>query len=77
MKLYLETEDGVKHPITEIKNISEGSSDILFFMCNKLVARQGAFDVEQILSEKTNRKCILVPPFISSIFGVDEPKMMD
>lgn len=77
MKLYLETEDGVKHPLTEIKNISEGSSDILFFMCNKLVARQGAFDVEQILSEKTNRKCILVPPFISSIFGVDEPKMMD
>ena len=80
MKLYLETDDGVKHPITEIKSISEGSaSDILFFMCNKPITRNDGANFEMRMSDKTYRRCILVPPFISSIFGVDNnvPKMMD
>jgi len=79
MKLYLETDDGVKHPITEIKGVGKGSSDILFFMCKNAIKKETCVIVENVLSEKTNRECILILPFISSIFGVDNnaPKMMD
>lgn len=77
MKLYLETDGGEKFPITEVKNITEGSSDVLFFMCNRPVSKDASWNIERILSDKTGRRCILIPPFISSIFGIDEPKMMD
>ena len=57
MKLYIE-DDNRKIEIKEIEKVSDG--EILFFMLNSVYRPEDIKQMENELTTKTNRKCIVL-----------------
>ncbi len=70
MKLILEKDEGIQVEVRDIVNLDKDSK-ILFFFLNGHFREQDIINIEESLSSKTGRKCIVLDSiFKDKIMGI-------
>lgn len=68
MRILVETDAGVVIELKEIETVSE--SDILIAQCSVILKDSDRIKLENDLQARTGKRFVLLPPWITKIFGV-------
>ena len=68
MRIFVEQNDGCLEPFGELLNVPD-TSQLLIFKVNRYMKREDAQELENDLSRKCKKTCIILGPEFESVFG--------
>lgn len=69
MKVFIETDEGRMIEAREIESVPEAASALIFTL-NMVVKKADLEKLEADLTEKTGKKCVILPVCIDKVVGV-------
>lgn len=68
MRIFIEQKDGHLEPFGELLDVPD-ASHLLIFKLNRYMRREDARTIENDLSKKCKKTCIVLGPEFESVFG--------